>query len=97
MEELKKAHAYCVGELVRATAGRESGGLFLVCWAEGRYVGLCDGKTRKLSNIKRKNIRHVIPTGLQSKQLAAARAVPSTDVMDADIRKEIKRLSEEVL
>ena len=50
------------GWIVRATAGRDKGGLFYVVGGdrEGRLL-LCDGKRRKLARPKAKKPRHVEP------------------------------------
>ena len=50
------------GQVVRATAGREQGGFYLVTALEGSFALLADGKHRPLERPKRKNLRHVAPT-----------------------------------
>jgi len=50
------------GQVVRATAGREQGGFYLVTALEGNFALLADGKHRPLERPKRKNLRHVAPT-----------------------------------
>ena len=51
-----------MGQIVRAAAGRDKGGLFYVVGGdrEGRLL-LCDGKRRKLARPKAKKPRHVEP------------------------------------
>ena len=56
------------GDLVKATAGRESGKLFYVCGVQKDCLLLADGKSRKIEAPKRKNIKHV--------QLVAAQRDP---------------------
>ena len=51
-----------VGSVVRATAGKEQGGFYLVTALEGQYVLLADGKRRPLERPKRKNLRHIAPS-----------------------------------
>ena len=51
--EITRAH------LVEATAGREAGKLFYVLAAEGEYLFLADGKSRKVEAPKRKKRKHV--------------------------------------
>ena len=51
--EITRAH------LVQATAGREAGKLFYVLAAEGEYLFLADGKSRKVEAPKRKKRKHV--------------------------------------
>lgn len=53
------------GLIVCATAGRDKGRFFAVLeYAEG-YALIADGKTRKLSSPKRKNVKHLRMTGKQ--------------------------------
>lgn len=47
------------GLVVRALAGRDRGGYFVVLSAENGYAYLADGKRRKIEAPKRKNIRHL--------------------------------------
>lgn len=50
------------GSVVRASAGRDCGGFFVVVSADDNYCFIADGKSRKLANPKRKNIKHIYPT-----------------------------------
>ena len=50
------------GMVVRATAGKEQGGFYLVTALEGQFVSLADGRRRPLEKPKRKNVRHIAPT-----------------------------------
>ncbi len=47
------------GLVVRALAGRDKGGYFVVVSAEKDFVWIADGKRRKLASPKRKNVRHI--------------------------------------
>ncbi|MBO5008923.1 MAG: KOW domain-containing RNA-binding protein [Clostridia bacterium] len=51
------------GEFVYATSGRDAGKCFIVISCEDNYLYLCDGKNRKVSNPKKKKIKHVEATG----------------------------------
>ena len=51
------------GEFVYATSGRDAGKCFIVISCEDNYLYLCDGKSRKVSNPKKKKIKHVRLTG----------------------------------
>ncbi len=51
------------GEFVYASAGRDAGECFIVLSTEENYLYLCDGKSRKVSNPKKKKIKHVKLTG----------------------------------
>jgi len=51
-----------VGDIVLATAGRDSGKLFLVVGisvSDENYVFMADGKSRKADSPKKKKIRHI--------------------------------------
>ena len=45
--------------IVRSSAGRDRGKLFVVLAVEGEYLLLADGKSRKVESPKRKKRRHV--------------------------------------
>ena len=47
------------GSVVRAEAGRDGGGYFVIVEADEKYCLIADGKSRKLSAPKRKNIKHI--------------------------------------
>ncbi len=51
------------GEFVYASAGRDEGKCFIVISKEDNYLYLCDGKSRKVSNPKKKKLKHTRPTG----------------------------------
>ena len=81
---------YRVGDIVRATAGRGSGRLFLVVAVEGIFADLSDGDTRKLNHLKKKKFRHLLPTGCFSDE--AVRLHASGQLKDADIRSILKEV-----
>lgn len=58
MESLPEMNDY-TGGIVRATAGRDKGGLFCVLGTEGEFLLLADGKRRKVTRPKRKKPGHV--------------------------------------
>ena len=51
------------GLVVKAVAGRDNGKYFVILGKEDKYCFIADGKSRKLSNPKRKNIKHISLTG----------------------------------
>ena len=51
------------GQIVRALAGRDRGGLFCVVDADGPWLLLADGKRRKTAAPKRKKAAHVRSEG----------------------------------
>lgn len=69
-----------IGTVAAATRGKEKGGFYVVvgvCGDKNRdYVLIADGKTRKIENPKKKNVKHISATktavqvgGLTNKQL----------------------------
>ena len=48
-----------VGDIVKSLSGRDENGYFLVLKAENGFVAVADGKTRRINNPKRKNLKHV--------------------------------------
>ncbi len=81
---------FSVGDMVVSLCGHDAGSLFIVTGTDGSFVTVADGKTRKVSKKKRKNIRHLRATGLHTDLI---NNVPQYAV-DANIRREIKRLGE---
>lgn len=47
------------GSVVKAEAGRDGGGYFVIVEADEKYCLIADGKSRKLASPKRKNIKHI--------------------------------------
>lgn len=76
----------CIGSVVKATAGRDSGRLFAVTDIQGGYCFIADGKTRKLASYKRKNIKHVCPTDSM---------IDINDITDKKLRKLLRELTAE--
>ena len=62
-----------LGEIAYAKAGRDAGKLFIVVSADNGYFQLCDGKSRKTDNLKKKHPRHLV----------------LTEVFDEEIRKKL--------
>ena len=56
----KKRMEIAKSNIVRSDAGRDKGKLFVVLAAEGEYLLLADGKSRKVESPKRKKRRHVL-------------------------------------
>ncbi|KNF08042.1 LSU ribosomal protein L14E [Gottschalkia purinilytica] len=50
-----------IGQVVRSKAGRDKGKVFIInSIIDEQYVSIVDGKYRKLSNPKKKKIRHLV-------------------------------------
>lgn len=50
------------GSIVRALAGRDKGGFFVVLDTEGSFALIADGKRRRIQRPKRKKLKHLAPT-----------------------------------
>ena len=53
---------FAKGLVVRAKAGRDKDGFFVVLSVDGDFAVICDGKRRKLETPKRKNQKHLSVT-----------------------------------
>ena len=49
-----------IGDVVKAPAGRDKDKFFLVISVSEGFALIVDGKTRKVGNPKRKNVKHLI-------------------------------------
>ena len=79
-----------VGELVLSLCGHDKGDYFIVTEVADGFVTICDGKRRKFAKNKKKKIKHIRPMSLYTEII---NNVPPYAV-DANIRREIKRLIE---
>ena len=57
-----------VGDVVKATAGRDKDKFFLVIEVSDGFAFIVDGKTRKVGKPKRKNVKHLIKAAAVSMQ-----------------------------
>ena len=57
---MKKRMDIAKSNIVRSDAGRDKGKLFVVLAAEGDFLLLADGKSRKVESPKRKKRKHVL-------------------------------------
>lgn len=73
------------GSVVRAEAGRDGGKYFAVVEADEKYCLIADGKSRKLSSPKRKNIKHIRVTDSM---------IDLNDITDKKLRNTLKQFSE---
>ena len=55
-----------IAEFVVAKAGKDIGDCYMVVSEEDNYLFLSDGKRRKVSNPKKKKIKHVSFSGIRS-------------------------------
>ena len=47
------------GDVVKANCGRDKDKIFLVVKTEGQTAFIADGKSRKTTNLKKKNLKHL--------------------------------------
>lgn len=73
------------GSVVRAAAGRDSGGLFAVTDVQKNCCFIADGKSRKLESPKRKNIKHISLTNSM---------IDLNDITDKKLRRLLKELKD---
>lgn len=77
------------GMFARSLAGHDKGKLYIITAVDGNIVYLADGKTRLVSNPKKKKRRHIQPEFTIS-DIIRERLVSGQAVQDVEIRKAIK-------
>lgn len=73
------------GSVVKAAAGRDDGGYFVVTDLQGDFCLIADGKSRKLASPKRKNLKHIRFTNSM---------IDLNDITDKKLRGILKEISE---
>lgn len=76
-----------VGSAVKALAGREKNRLFVAVAVNGGFAEICDGRERKLAKPKRKNVKHISPTG---------EIIETSGLTDRKLRKLLADLEEKI-
>ena len=74
-----------VGSVVRAKAGRDCGGFFVVTVLGKDHCFIADGKSRKLASPKRKNLKHIALTDSM---------IDINDITDKKLRTMLRAMSE---
>jgi hypothetical protein len=74
-------------DIVFSLAGHDKGRVYVVLKTDGRYAFIADGKTRKLTNPKRKSLKHLCLGKMGSPELADA--IDDGNATDSVIRKEL--------
>lgn len=80
-------------DIVFSLAGHDSGKAYVVHGIDGNYALLVDGKTRKLTNPKRKSLKHLCLGKMGTAELAEA--ISSGKATDSVIRKELAKFRSE--
>jgi len=73
------------GLIVKAIAGRDSEGYFVVTGCEDKFCYIADGKSRRLSSPKRKSKKHLSFTG---------DVIDLNDITDKKLRKVLSEYSD---
>ena len=81
--------------IVRSDAGRDKGKLFVVLAAEGEYLLLADGKSRKVENPKRKERRHVLFVSAEETRLSE-KIKGNEKITNSELRRTLAACREEV-
>lgn len=66
---------YIVGQIVKATAGRDKEGFFIIKEIDGRFAYIVDGKRRKVEAPKKKKLIHLMPTTTVVQEFSTNREV----------------------
>ncbi len=80
-----------ISDVVICKKGKYDGQVFFVIDVKDGFAYLSDGKRRKVSNPKKKNILHLEKTNLSS-EAVKERLKTGSNTVDALIRAELKRL-----
>jgi ribosomal protein L14E/L6E/L27E len=76
------------GQLVQSAAGRDCGKWMIVMKVlDENYMLLCDGKLRKINNLKKKKIKHIKKTNIVFNELQDK--IMQGYITDIEIRKKI--------
>ena len=78
-----------VGDIVKSTCGRDKDGVFLVVSVEGERVFIADGKIRKISSLKKKNLKHLEILIPQADEEFADRIVRNVPTSNERLKKRI--------
>ncbi len=80
-------------DIVRSTAGRDSGRLFFVVDTEGEYLLLADGSVRRVERPKRKKRRHTQAVCAGDTRIAA-KIRSGEKVTNSELRRTLAQLGE---
>ena len=81
--------------IVRSDAGRDKGKLFVVLAADGEYLLLADGKSRKVEHPKRKKRRHVLFVSAEESRLTD-KIKSGEKITNSELRRALAVFREEV-
>lgn len=79
-----------LGRVVRSTAGRDEGKYFIICGVlDENFVLIIDGRFHKLSNPKKKNIKH-LQLIKETIKVLTEKFKKGTKVFDSEVYKALK-------
>lgn len=78
-----------LGQIVKSTAGRDCGELFIILDIEEAYVYIADGKRRRIESPKKKKLKHLQITYMISEEIAG-KLKYNEKITNADIRNNLK-------
>ena len=67
--------SYSVGQIVKATAGRDKEGFFIIKEIDGKFAYIVNGKQRKVDSPKKKKLIHLMPTKTVVQEFSTNREV----------------------
>ena len=84
-----------IGSVVLSTQGRDKGMYFVVTAFDDGQVYLADGGMRKLSNPKKKNVKHVSDSGTVLESIAN-KLVSGKKVFDSEVKSALRQFNQQI-
>ena len=84
-----------IGDVVTATSGRDTGGIYYVIQEDPTYLYLANGKDRTLDKPKRKKRKHVRKV-LRSETRVAEKLRAGDKVLNGELRRELADLCQKM-
>ena len=84
---------FCAGDICVSLAGRDKGKYFLIVKVDGDYAFIVDGKTRKVLNPKKKKLKHLQSTTINSLDCLAKQISNGQPVANGRVLKCLKAIS----
>ena len=81
------------GSIVKAVAGREKNGFFVVLDCDAVFAYIADGKRRKVEKPKKKKLKHLKSTSVRS-EYAASKLSQGLKVTNAELRRELEEFKD---
>lgn len=88
-----KPDEFHLGDIVTSVSGRDKGRHYVVMYAENGFVGICDGDLHKTDKVKRKNQKHIKPTGSFC-EYVRGKLIGGEKVTNSELRRSISEFEE---